>query len=411
VLTLGAKKGERRAGATTAMSPQKQRNAIDVPPSLGLSSNLTLRLAREWENMRTHTAVGRNSILGSYVKAVGRALDAAGCDGAALLAEAGFDLKDLDGPDSRCPLVNTGHLWRIAVAATGDPAFGIKVANHYKHTTFHALGYGTSASSTLKEAFERVQRYCHVVSDAVDYQFFRRGTEYHFIIEPAFEISVQAIDALVSSYLRMCRSMIGSHYSPLSIELRRARPAITDDYERLWRAPLRFGAEQNRLIFDSDSIERLLDTGNPELARQSDAISSRYLARIERFNIVARVREALTQRLKDREPSQEEVAEILNVSARTLQRKLGDSGTTFKEILDETRHALALAYLSAPHSVSEITYLLGFSCTSSFTRAFRRWTGLSPSDWRARGASRYLHSPERVKSAYEESVSTSQSNS
>jgi AraC-like DNA-binding protein len=116
--------------------------------------------------------------------------------------------------------------------------------------------------------------------------------------------------------------------------------------------------------------------------------------------------------LKDREPSQEEVAEILNVSARTLQRKLGDSGTTFKEILDETRHALALAYLSAPHSVSEITYLLGFSCTSSFTRAFRRWTGLSPSDWRARGAPRYLHSPERVKSAYEsESVSTSQSNS
>ena len=139
--------------------------------------------------MRIHTAVGRNSILGSYVKAVGRALDAAGCDGAALLAEAGFDLKDLDGADARCPLVNTGHLWRIAVAATGDPAFGIKVANHYKHTTFHALGYGTSASSTLKEAFERVQRYCHVVSDAVDYRFFRRGTEYHFIIEPAVEIS------------------------------------------------------------------------------------------------------------------------------------------------------------------------------------------------------------------------------
>jgi len=174
------------------------------------------------EHMRTHTAVGRNSILGSYVKAVGRALDAAGCDGAALLAEAGFDLKELDGPDSRCPLVNTGHLWRIAVAATGDPAFGTKVANHYKHTSFHALGYGTSASSTLKEAFERVQRYCHVVSDAVDYQFFRRGAEYHFVIEPAVEISVQAIDALVSSYLRMCRSLIGSHYSPLSIELRRA---------------------------------------------------------------------------------------------------------------------------------------------------------------------------------------------
>jgi AraC-like DNA-binding protein len=344
--------------------------------------------------MRIQTAAGQ-SILGSYVKAVGRALDAAGCDGAALLAQAGFDLKDLDGPDTRCPLVNTGHLWRLAVAATGDPAFGIKVANHYKHTTFHALGYGTSASSTLKEAFERVRRYCHVVSDAVDYRFLRRDAEYHFIIEPAMDIAVEAIDALVSTFLRMCRSLIGSHYSPLLIELRRARPSVIDDYERLWRAPLRFGAVQNRLIFDADSIERVLDTGNPEVARQSDAISDRYLARIERYNTVARVREVLTRRLQGSEPSQEDVADVLNVSARTLQRKLGESGTTFKEILDETRHTMALAYLGSPqHSVNEITYLLGFSCSSSFTRAFRRWTGLSPSVWREKTASQYLHSQQ-----------------
>jgi AraC-like DNA-binding protein len=105
------------------------------------------------------------------------------------------------------------------------------------------------------------------------------------------------------------------------------------------------------------------------------------------------VREVLTQRLQGSEPSQEEVAEVLNVSARTLQRKLGDSGITFKEILDETRHAMALAYLSSPqHSVSEITYLLGFSCSSSFTRAFRRWTGLSPSDWREKTTSRSFNS-------------------
>jgi AraC-like DNA-binding protein len=341
--------------------------------------------------MRMHTA-GQNSILGSYVKAVARALDAAGCDSAALLAEAGFDLKALDGPDTRCPLANTVRLWHLAVAATGDPAFGIKVGSHYKHTTFHALGYGISASSTLKEAFERVRRYCHVVSDAVDYEFFRHGSEYHFIMEPVVDIAVEAIDALVSAYLRMCRSLIGSHYSPLLIELRRPRPPVIDDYERLWRAPLRFGAAQTRLIFDADSIERVLDTGNPELARQSDAISDRYLARIERHNIVARVREVLTQRLQGSEPSQDEVAELLNVSARTLQRKLGGSGATFKEILDETRYTMALAYLGSPqHSVSEITYLLGFSCSSSFTRAFRRWTGLSPSNWREKTASRELH--------------------
>jgi AraC-like DNA-binding protein len=342
--------------------------------------------------MLMQTAAGHNSILGSYVKAVGRALDAAGCNGAAVLAQAGFDLRDLEGLDTRCPLGHSRELWRLAVAATGDPAFGLKVASYYKHTTFHALGYGTSASSTLKEAFERVCRYCHIVSDAVDYRFVQRGTKYHFLIEPAVDIAPEAIDAIVSTYLRMARSLVGRQCSPLSIELRRPRPSVIDDYERLWRAPLRFGAEQNRMIFDAESIEQPLETGNPELARQSDAISSRYLARIERNNIAARVREVLTLRLEGGEPSQECVAETLNMSARTLQRKLGDNGTTFKEILDETRHGMALAYLSsAQRSVNDVTYLLGFSCTSSFTRAFRRWTGLSPSDWRARSAARFFH--------------------
>jgi AraC-like DNA-binding protein len=335
--------------------------------------------------MRKHTATNCGFILGTWVKAIGRGLDAAGCDSLALFAEAGFDLKDLDGPNARCSVEKTAHLWRIAVAATGDPAFGIKVASHIKQTTFHALGYGLSASSTLKEAFLRLQRYCHVVSDAVEYQFFKCGGDYHLLVEPVTNVPWESIDALVAAHLRMCRSLSGREYSPLLIELKRPRPHIIEDFDRLLRAPLRFGAEHNRLVFDGQSIERALEGGNPELARHNDAIAIQHLARFDRNNIEARVREVLTQRLEGSEPSQEDVAELLNVSPRTLQRKLGDGGTTFKEILDDTRHTLALAYLSEPqYSVSEVTYLLGFSCCSSFTRAFRRWTGQSPSDWRAR---------------------------
>ena len=246
-----------------------------------------------------------------------------------------------------------------------------------------------------------MQRFSHVVSDAVKYRFVRCGAEYHFIMDSAPEVPVESIDALVGMYLQLCRSLIGREFSPLAIELRRPRPAVVDDFQRLWRAPLRFGTEQNRLIFDCESLERLLDSRNPELAQQSDEISTRYLARIERHNIEARVREVVIQRLHGIEPSQEEVAEILHVSARTLQRKLGDCGTTFKEIVDDTRRQLALSYLSASQmSINEITFLLGFSCSSSFTRAFRRWTGLSPSDWRAETRSRYLVSNQPKRARY-----------
>jgi AraC-like DNA-binding protein len=140
------------------------------------------------------------------------------------------------------------------------------------------------------------------------------------------------------------------------------------------------------MVFDAESIERPLGDGNPELARHNDTIALQYLSQIERQNIQARVRDVLTQRLPQGEPSQADVADVLSMSVRTLQRKLGESGNTYLEILDETRYEMARAYLSAPRfSINDVTYLLGFSAESCFTRAFRRWTGQSPSEWRTRG--------------------------
>jgi AraC-like DNA-binding protein len=334
--------------------------------------------------MRTGAETHQNSILVTWVRAFGRALDAAGCDGAALLAQAGFDLRHLGGPDARCCLTRIRTLARIALEATRDEAFGVKLGSHFTHASFHALGYGLRASSTLKEAFERVEHYSQVVSDAVACRLERCGAQYHFYLELKADLPIESIDPLIGVQLRMCRSLIGRDFSPLAVELQRPRPRVLDDFERLWRSPLHFGAGQNRLIFDVESIERRLDTGNLELARLSDAIAAQYLARIERYDIEARVRDVLAQRLPDGEPRQQDVAESLNMSSRTLQRKLGDSGTTFREIVDQTRHTQALLHLDRSQtSVEEVTRLLGFSCSSSFTRSFRRWTGVSPSAWRA----------------------------
>jgi AraC-like DNA-binding protein len=347
----------------------------------------TERAARRVTEPARAPAAGRTT-LATWAKAICRALDAAGCDVPALLAQAGFDPAILNEPTGRCPFEQGVALWRCAIAATGDPAFGLKVASHIKHTSFHALSYGLSASSTLKEAFERMRRYCHVVSDAVEYQFARRGKEYHFVIQAAEGVPFESIDAVIGGFLRMCRSFVGHNYSPLRIEMRRPRPERFEEFQAVLRAPLYFDCAENRMVFDCESIERLLDGANPELARYNDAIALQYLARIERGNIQARVREVLRRHLERGEPSQDDVAALLSMSTRTLQRRLGESGSTYNEILDQTRHALALTYLGAPeNSLSDITYLLGFSACSSFTRAFKRWTGLSPSAWRAGGTS------------------------
>jgi AraC-like DNA-binding protein len=329
---------------------------------------------------------GSRTTLGSWVKVICRAFDAAGGDSAARLAQVGVDIKLLDGPMMRCPLSLSFYMWKGALELTGDPAFGVKAASYVKNTSFHALSYGISASATLKEAFERSQRYCRLVSDAVDYEFSRRGNEYRFVIEPTTTVPDESVDCLIGAYLRMCRSLVGREYSPLRIDLRRPRPSTIDDFQEILRAPLRFDAPQTLLVFDAQSIEHPLGDGNPELALHNDTIALQYLSQIERQNIQARVRDVLMQRLPSGEPSQGDIAETLSMSVRTLQRKLGDCGISYLEILDETRYEMARAYLSSRrYSINDVTHLLGFSAESCFTRAFRRWTGQSPSGWRAHG--------------------------
>ena len=315
-------------------------------------------------------------------------MDAAGCDSRAALAEVGLELEALDGPEVRVPVEFSIRLWDLAVEVTQDPAFGVKAASYLKNTSFHALSYGVSSSSTLKEAFERSVRYSRWVTDAVTYQFVRRGREYYFVIEPVMEIPDVSVDCVVGVFLRMCRSLIGRQFSPLRIELRRPVPPQIADFNAIFRSPLRFNAPKNSMVFAADSIERPLAAGNPELAQANDIIALRYLANTEIRSLAIRLRELLTTRLADGEPSEEHVAQLLNMSVRTLQRKLVDSGTTYREVLDDTRRDLALSYLKASHySVTTITYMLGYTATSSFTRAFRRWTGQSPTAWRAESRS------------------------
>lgn len=323
--------------------------------------------------------------LTSWAKAIKKALDRAGCDGQALLQAAGLELSALDDPDARYPMEKTARLWQLAVEATGDANFGLKVASQVSQATFHALGPTLSVSATLGEAFDRIVRYFRLVSDAAELDFRQQGTEYHFTMHVSTghaKPATEALDAFTSLLIRSCRSLAGREFAPLRIEFQRPKPANRAEFDHLLRAPLLFGMDKNRIIFDAADMEKPLEGANPGLARFFDEIASKYLARFDQENILARVKVTLIEQLSNGEPDQEEVATSLGMSARSLQRKLAEELTTYSEILDNTRHELALSYLKMPgYTVAEITYLLGFSDTSSFSRAFRRWTGIPPAQY------------------------------
>lgn len=325
--------------------------------------------------------------LTSWAKAIRKALDAAGVDSARLFAEAGLEFAALDDPNARYAVEGTTKLWRLAVSATGDEAFGLTVARNVGQTTFHALGYSLIASATLREAFERITRYFRIVTDAAEPVLTLEGERYRLSFHVSAGASApadEAFDAFAFLLVRLCRGLHQRSYSPLLVSLKRPVPRGLAAFERALRAPLQFSAGENALWFDRETFEKKLEGANPDLARHNDEIVLRYLAHFDKQNLRTRVHAALVQLLPLGEPSADKVAETLHMSARNLQRKLADEGSSYKELLNDTRRDLALSYLRDPsYNLTEVTYLLGFADTRSFNRAFQRWTGQAPSVYRS----------------------------
>lgn len=329
-------------------------------------------------------------MLGSWARTVVRALDARGANGWSLAVRAGVDPASFEDPDFRHPIEATSRLWRLAVEATGDPCFGLWASRFVTQTTFHALGFAVVASATLREAFERFVRYGHLVSDAAEAELRSAGDRDRLILTLGTgggRASDEAIDAILSLIARTARLLHGDGSGPIApfaVRLERPEPHPSDPFRKVFRAPVEFAAAENSIEYRSAVLDARLPGGNTELARHNDEVVARYLARIE-HEPSTRLRAWLIDNLSAGEPSQEAAARALGLSLRNLQRRLADAGTTYRDLLSETRRALACSYLEEGRlSITEIAFLLGFADTSAFSRAFRRWTGATPSAWARR---------------------------
>jgi len=325
------------------------------------------------------------SVLSSWTRTIVRALEARQVDPAPLLAEAGLDRALLSDPNARLPITATGSLWGLAAEATGDPAFGLYASRFVEQTTFHALGYAVMASGSLREAFERFARYGRLVSDAGASILEVAGDRWLYRLDVSRDPprpADESIDAMMALIARTCRLLSGGVVLPLEVQLARRKPSVSGAYTRVFRAPVAFGAATNSLAYPAGSLDTRLPSANPELARHNEEVIERHLARLEQESMATRTRAWLVGRLASGEPRPADAARALGLSLRSLQRRLADEDTSFKQVLADTRSGLARAYLrDGRTTVGEVTFLLGFADTSSFARAFRRWTGSSPGEY------------------------------
>jgi AraC-like DNA-binding protein len=337
------------------------------------------------------------SALRSWLLAASSAVTQRGVDANALMREVGLDMSAVaPGASSIDPMARyPAHLglafWQKAMQATGEELLGMDVALQFLPLNFNALGYALMASQDLAQMYTRLARYAHIVTDAADIRFTEdaQGGRLSLTGDAALLGTVDdatrwsIFDYAMLTIVRGSRMLFGREFMPLELRLQRQRPREHARLERVLRCTPIYGCDDNALIVDTATLHRPLSYANLEVVKASESEMDRYSAHLAERDLRVQLAALLKELLPSGEPRQEDVATHLGVTLRTLQRRLSELQTCYRDVLNDTRRELAEHYLgSARYSVGEIAFLLGFSEVSAFTRAFRRWTGHAPSTWR-----------------------------
>jgi AraC-like DNA-binding protein len=361
---------------TASLHPYNTRDNIKPPNSVrSVSTAMT---------QQPHSAVA------SYIQGFSITLEERGLDPQAIFRKAGITVQASSDPMKRITNEEISRLFDVAIEATGDPALGVAVGSHMVPANLHALGFALLASSTLRDFYDRIARYYRIASDNADFVHYEEGGA--SVLEaanPVDNVSPSSAEAWVALMVRFMRSLYEKELNPLWVRFGHSLPPGTEQiYQDYFKCPVYFDCDEiARIAIDSSLMDIPLPGASPDLAQQNDQIVREYLEKRGKQDVINRVRLEIVSNLSSGTVSSQGVAMKLHMSPRTMQSKLSQKDTNFQEILDNTRRELAGAYMDQSHlAITEIAYLLGFTDASNFTRAFRRWHGVSPRDYRKQKA-------------------------
>jgi AraC-like DNA-binding protein len=347
-------------------SSKQQRGVLTPSPALRGPGEATLR-------------IGATIALPSVLRALG-------ADPAALLAEAGFDPALFDDPDNLVSLAARGRLLNHCVARTGCQHLGLLIGQQGGLQSLGLTGLLVKYSPDVGTALRSLERYLHLhvrgasTTLAVVGHTAMLSYEIH---EPMIEATEQVGDGAVALLFNIMRSLCGAEWKPTEVRLVHRKPGDVAPFRRFFGMTPHFDAEEYALTFSADWLRRPLPETDPQLRRllqkQVDALEARHGR-----DFPEQVRSVLRTSIITGQASADQVAAIFSMHTRTLNRRLHGSGTRFRELVDDARFEIARQMLeTSAMEMTQIATMLGYADASAFTRAFRRWSGTTPTLWRA----------------------------
>ena len=345
---------------------------------------------------RRHLSENGGSILVATVltissRALIKACEALGIDVQSMLDAAGVVRAVIDDPDGRIEIGQARALWARAYELSGDPDLALHAAEALPFGAYKVIDFLASSAPTIGESLLSTSKYFPLINTAVELPV-DIGTELVHVgarasIHPEALTRQYAEYVFAAVFLRT--RLAGGVAFPLrAVEFTHPAPPSSVEHERVFGCPVRFSAEACRMIIARDVWEMALPRADHGLF---DLLNQHARLLIERLpaeaGLTTDVRTAIAKELRGGDTSLDHVAKKLCMSGRTLQRRLEALGVAYSELVDEMRREVSTSYLADREiALCEVAYLLGFSEQSSFTRAFKRWTGQTPSEYRVGSA-------------------------
>ena len=323
----------------------------------------------------------------SWVNTVLAAGERAGVPRERLLAQAGMAPAEL--ARERWPIDHITRLWRAAVHCTQDAGFGLKAGALVGPGSFNVVSYLLQSAPSLRAAIGVVQQYQRLISDGGRFQVIAGAQAGWVVYHPrqgALAFSPHQIEAVLAAVVAFSRWVTGQAVRPLQVQFSQPRVGPLAGYREAFGCPVAFEQAFSGVLLDNALLDAPLPQADAQLARLHHQYAAQRLAVLHEGGALAQeLRAWIAAALPGRVPTRAEAAQALGLSERTLARRMRAQQLSFSALLDAVRREAALQAVAQPgRALADIGQALGFAEPAVFWRAFKRWTGCTPLQWRAR---------------------------
>lgn len=304
----------------------------------------------------------------------------------------GLDMQSLADPDRRIPAQVHYQLWDYAEKATGDPAIGLNAGQVIDPERMGLVGHVFFNCDTLGEAVTQYVRLHRLINESVTLSFEQVGEQaiLTWQADTPEHYCRQDMDRTLAAVMCRTRHFIFPGIRAEWVDIAHPRTDYADQYEALLGGSVTFGAAATRLAFNSRHLSHPIPNRNPyvysAVLRQVNSL----LARLQsRRSFGRKIHRLISRQMSTDKIDADTLARQCHMSRQTLYRRLKKEGLSFHELVEQVRKDKALRYVASDHyALGEIAFLLGFSELSAFSRAFKRWTGMAPAQYRAENMTR-----------------------